>query len=86
MRRSAFTLLEMILALSLSMVLVAALFSATSLYWRFRSESLDRVQPAVVLAGFMQDIGNDLRSVLSPASPPTSRQQVRQALKRSSST
>lgn len=61
-RRSGYTLLESLLALSLLLVLMVTVITATSLFMQFRSQAADRILPAFSLTSFLEDIGNDLRS------------------------
>lgn len=61
--RSATTLLETLLALSLLFVLMGTTITATSLFWRYRSQTTDRVLPSLILSGLLEDMAGDLRSV-----------------------
>lgn len=61
--RSATTLLETLLALSLLFVLMGTTVTATSLYWRYRSQTTDRVLPSLILSGLLEDMAGDLRAV-----------------------
>ena len=61
-RRSGYTLLESLLALSLLLVLMVAVITATSLFMQFRSQAADRILPAFSLTSLLEDIGSDLRS------------------------
>ena len=61
-RRSGYTLLESLLALSLLLVLMVTVITATSLFMQFRSQAADRILPAFSLTSLLEDIGSDLRS------------------------
>jgi prepilin-type N-terminal cleavage/methylation domain-containing protein len=58
--RSAFTLFEVLVALALSTLLIAAAYAALELYWRLRTASEDEVEQAQVARAVMQRIEADL--------------------------
>ena len=70
-RRNATTLLETLLALSLLFVLMGTTVTATSLFWRYRSQTTNRVIPSLILSGLLEDIASDLRAVEAISEPPT---------------
>lgn len=61
--RPAFTLLEILLALGLSTVVVAASFQAVRLSWLYRSAGETSVVASQVRRGIVADISYDLRSL-----------------------
>lgn len=62
--RPAYTLLETILALSLTMVLMTSVVTATSLYWKFQTNTTKLMTPALVLSGVLEDVSSDARAVV----------------------
>jgi len=58
--RSAFTLFEVLVALALSTLLIAAAYAALELYWRLRIASEDEVEQAQVARAVMQRIEADV--------------------------
>jgi hypothetical protein len=64
--RRALTLLETLLALGLCGMILAAVSTATSLYWKYRSITREQVQSSQLLRGLAEDLTADLRGVLVP--------------------
>ena len=64
--RSAFTLIEMLVALALSTVVISAVYGAIHLQWKVRTASEDQVQTARRVHGVVQDLTFDLRTCRRP--------------------
>lgn len=63
-RKSAgFTLLEVILAMGLTSLLLAAIYSALDLYWKYTTIGQQQVQRAQIARAVFQKITHDLHSV-----------------------
>jgi prepilin-type N-terminal cleavage/methylation domain-containing protein len=62
--RSAFTLFEVLVALALSTLLIAAAYAALELYWRLRTAGEDDVEQAQVARAVMQRIEADLLATI----------------------
>ncbi|MEZ6105955.1 MAG: prepilin-type N-terminal cleavage/methylation domain-containing protein [Pirellulaceae bacterium] len=60
--RSAFTLLEVLLALALSVLVVGAISSALYFHLRILEDQRNRVEQALVARGLLQMMANDIRS------------------------
>lgn len=65
--RAAFTLLEVMVALALSTMLVAAVYAALSLYWQYSTTGQDEVERAQLARAILRQIELDLRSVVYKA-------------------
>ena len=61
-----FTLLETLVALGLCGLIVAAIGSATHLYWKYRSYTKNQIQTSQLTRGLAEDFSSDLRSVVPP--------------------
>lgn len=68
--RSAFTLLEVLVALGLSLVLLSAVFASLSLYWKYSTAGKDEIERLQIARALLRQIEIDLRSVVFQA--PTS--------------
>jgi prepilin-type N-terminal cleavage/methylation domain-containing protein len=62
-RRSAFTLMETMVALALLGMIMMSVGTSLTLYWKYRTLSRDRVISAQILRGLLDDLTSDLRSV-----------------------
>jgi hypothetical protein len=60
----AFTLFEVLIALSLSMLLVSAIYAGLSLYWRYSSAGHVEVERALLARALLRRIELDVRSVM----------------------
>ncbi len=65
-QRAAFTLLEILLALGLSVVLLVALNSALELYRKFTTAGRADIEQAQLVRALMQKISADIRCVVAP--------------------
>jgi prepilin-type N-terminal cleavage/methylation domain-containing protein len=72
--RRAFTLLELLVALGLSVLLIAAVYSGINLYWKYSVAGQEEVQRLQVARAALRAIELDLRSVVyhAPDTPGTS--------------
>ncbi len=59
---SAFTLLEVILAIGLTTLLMGALYTAMNIYWTMAMESYDEIQRAQIARALLRDIARDIQS------------------------
>jgi prepilin-type N-terminal cleavage/methylation domain-containing protein len=66
-RRHAFTLLEVLLAISLSLVLLTALYSALKLHLTFAQRGPEQVRNSQRARAIVERIARDVRSVIPPA-------------------
>lgn len=62
-QRSGFTLLEVILAIGLTSLLLAAIYSALDLYWKYTTLGHRQVEQAQIARAIFQKISNDLHCV-----------------------
>jgi len=67
--RSAFTLLEVVLALGLTLVFMAALYSALDVYRRFETAGQDSRERGQVARALFRKIEIDIRSAVLPGKP-----------------
>lgn len=61
--RSGFTLLELVLALGLTITLLSALYAAMELHWRFATQGQIEVERAQVARALLTRMSADIRSV-----------------------
>lgn len=61
--RSGFTLFEVLIAMSLSILLIAAVYVSFDLYWKLRTAGEEEVQRAQVARAVLQRIELDIRAV-----------------------
>ena len=61
-RSSAFTLLEVILAIGLTTLLMGALYTAMNIYWTMAMESYDEIQRAQIARALLRDLARDIQS------------------------
>ena len=73
-RRSAFTLMETMVALALLGMIMMSVGTSITLYWKYRTLSRDRVASAQILRGLLDDLTSDLRSVSVPIVVSSGRQ------------
>jgi prepilin-type N-terminal cleavage/methylation domain-containing protein len=66
-RRHAFTLLEVLLAISLSLVLLTALYSALKLHLTFAQRGPEQVRNSQRARAIVERIARDVRAVIPPA-------------------
>src|SRR5437016_13556567 len=59
-----FTLLEVLVALSLSVILIGAIYAGLSLYFRFSTTGHDEVERALLARSILRKIEMDVRSVM----------------------
>jgi prepilin-type N-terminal cleavage/methylation domain-containing protein len=71
-KRAGFTLLELILATSIAVLLMAALYIALDTQLRFVDTGRDAVEEAVLARALLTRIGNDVAASLPPMVPPPS--------------
>jgi prepilin-type N-terminal cleavage/methylation domain-containing protein len=69
MRRSGYTLLEIILALAIAVLLMAALYVAVDVQLRFAQSGRDRVEQSTVARGIFGRMRTDAASALSLSDP-----------------
>src|SRR5437016_5936871 len=62
--RRGFTLLEVLVAISLSLLLIAALYSGLNLYWRYSTVGHDDVERALLARALLRRIALDVRSAM----------------------
>jgi prepilin-type N-terminal cleavage/methylation domain-containing protein len=62
--RRAFSLIELIVALALSVVLISAIYSAISLHWRYETLGRERIDRAQVSLAILRRMSEDLGSVM----------------------
>ena len=67
--RSGFTLIEVLIALSLSLVLISAIYSAVSLHWRYEQVGRERIDRSQVSLAVLRLMSEDVGSVMF--TPPT---------------
>jgi type II secretory pathway pseudopilin PulG len=67
-QRSAFTLLELLLALSLTIMLLTAVYSALELHWRFSTLGQAEVERAQIARAVLTKMSADIRSTMFSAS------------------
>ncbi len=67
--RSGFTLIEMLIALSLSLVLISAIYSAVSMHWKYEQVGRERIDRAQVSLAVLRLLTEDVGSVMF--TPPT---------------
>lgn len=70
LNRRGFTLLEVVLALGLTVVLMAAIYGALNLYWRFSSAGREQMERAQLARTLLAKIAADIRSVVYTEPPP----------------
>jgi len=63
LQSSGFTLLEVILALGLTSLLLAAIYSALDLYWKYTTIGHQQVERAQIARAVFQKITHDLHCV-----------------------
>ncbi len=68
--RTGFTLIEILIALSLSIVLISAIYSAVSLHWRYAEVGRARIDRAQVSLAVLRLLSEDVGSVMF--TPPSS--------------
>ncbi|MFN9374734.1 MAG: prepilin-type N-terminal cleavage/methylation domain-containing protein, partial [Planctomycetaceae bacterium] len=63
-RRRGFTLFEVVVALALSVLLLAGIYAGMDLYWRFATTGQEEVERAQIARAVLRQIETDLRSVV----------------------
>ena len=63
-KRNGFTLFEVVVALSLSVLLLAGIYAGMDLYWRFSTTGQEEVERAQIARAVLRQIETDLRSVV----------------------
>ena len=63
-RRRGFTLFEVVVALALSVLLLAGVYAGMDLYWRFSTTGQEEVERAQIARAVLRQIETDLRSVV----------------------
>lgn len=69
--RAAFTLIEVLIALSLSLVLISAIYSAVSLHWRYEKIGRERIDRAQLSLAVLRLLSEDVGSVMFTPPPST---------------
>lgn len=62
--RRAFSLIEVVVALALSVVLISAIYGAISLHWRYESLGRERIDRAQVSLAILRKMSEDVGSVM----------------------
>ena len=70
-QRGGFTLIEVLIALGLSLVLVSAIYSAISLHWRYETAGRDRIERAQISTAVLRLMTEDIGSVTFKAPDST---------------
>jgi len=73
-RRSAFTLLEVLLALAIASLLLYALYTAVEIQLRHQQTARDVVEQSQLARALLRRIANDITPSLAPTLPPTASQ------------
>ena len=60
---SGFTLIEVLLAVGLTSLLMAAMYSAMNVYWTTAADSYDEIQRVQIARALLRDIARDIKSV-----------------------
>lgn len=60
---SGFTLIEVLLAVGLTSLLMAAMYSAMNIYWTTAADSYDEIQRVQIARALLRDIARDIKSV-----------------------
>ena len=68
--RVAFTLLELLVSLALTVVLIGAVGTSLSMFYRYRSLAQQNSLEATKRRGVLEDLSTDLRRVLRPTEAP----------------
>lgn len=68
--RSAYTLLEVIVASALALILMGALYVALDVQLRLANAGRDALDEAILTRALVQRIENDLNAALTPVAPP----------------
>ncbi len=71
--RTGFTLIEVLVALGLSLVLISAIYSAISLHWRYEEVGRDRIERAQISLAVLRLLSEDVGSVVF--TPPSNTSQ-----------
>lgn len=66
---AGFTLLEVLIAMAVSLLLLGAVYAALDLHWKYSSAGRDEVERAQLVRAIFQRMELDIRSVIYP--PPT---------------
>lgn len=69
--RWGFTLIEVLIALGLSLVLVSAIYSAISLHWRYETAGRERIERAQISLAVLRLMTEDIGSVVFKAPSST---------------
>lgn len=72
--RGGFTLIEVLVALGLSLVLVSAIYSAISLHWRYETAGRERIERAQISLAVLRLMTEDIGSVVFKA--PSSKEEA----------
>lgn len=62
-RRSGFTLIEVLIALTLSVALVSAIYYAVSLHWRYEQVGRERIQRTQITLAILRLLSEDVGSI-----------------------
>lgn len=73
LKRAGFTLIEVLIALGLSLVLISAIYSAISLHWRYEEVGRDRIERAQISLAVLRLLSEDVGSVVF--TPPSNTSQ-----------
>jgi len=64
MKRAGFSLLEILVALALSVILLGAIYAALDLFWRYSTTGQEEIERAQLARAILRTIEMDLRSVV----------------------
>ena len=70
-RRSAFTLLEVLLAALLTVLLMMALYTALNIQYHHAEAGRELVEESTLAQGLLKRIGDDILQQIAPAFPPS---------------
>ncbi|HEY4259383.1 MAG TPA: hypothetical protein VGM98_04460 [Schlesneria sp.] len=70
-KRTAFTLLEVVLALSLAVILLGAIFTAMDQSWKMTASGREEMERSQLARALMRKIAIDIRSIAYVPPPPT---------------
>ncbi|MDA1017842.1 MAG: prepilin-type N-terminal cleavage/methylation domain-containing protein [Planctomycetota bacterium] len=70
--RNGFTLLEVLMALGLTMLLIAAVYKAIDLHWSYQTAGRDQIERSQVARALLHRMSSDLKSIVFVVPPEKS--------------